>query len=97
MIGVVNKLTARDYHDFYRRYVDGVETPPYDEILSYAGYKLDKSATPAISAGRPGASGPGRRGGARTSKPRTNYSLSELPNPTAQQLRIRNAWLETSK
>ncbi|HEY6331374.1 MAG TPA: hypothetical protein VI756_18760, partial [Blastocatellia bacterium] len=98
MIGVINKLTGRDYHDFYRRYVDGVDVPPYDEILSYAGYKLDKSATPSMSAGRPGVSGPGRRGGARAgSKPRSNYSLSELPNPTPEQTRVRTAWLETGK
>lgn len=42
MIGVVNRLTKADYHDFYRRYVFGVEVPPYDQILGYAGYRAEK-------------------------------------------------------
>jgi predicted metalloprotease with PDZ domain len=42
MISVINHLTARDYHDFYRRYVWGVEVPPYDQILGYAGYHIEK-------------------------------------------------------
>jgi predicted metalloprotease with PDZ domain len=44
MIAVINRLTKRDYHDFYRRYVWGVEVPPYEEIFSYAGYRAEKMA-----------------------------------------------------
>ncbi|HEX8185665.1 MAG TPA: PDZ domain-containing protein, partial [Blastocatellia bacterium] len=40
-ISIINDLTGRDYHDFYRRYVFGVEAPPYDTILGYAGYKTE--------------------------------------------------------
>jgi predicted metalloprotease with PDZ domain len=43
MIAIVNRLTGRDYQDFYRRYVWGVEVPPYDLIFGYAGYKIDKT------------------------------------------------------
>jgi predicted metalloprotease with PDZ domain len=43
VIRVVNQLTRRDYHDFFRRYVWGTEVPPYDEILGYAGYRLEKT------------------------------------------------------
>jgi predicted metalloprotease with PDZ domain len=43
MIGIVNHLTKRDYHDFYRRYVWGVEVPPYDTIYGYAGYRVNKT------------------------------------------------------
>jgi predicted metalloprotease with PDZ domain len=43
LISVVNRLTGRDYHDFFRRYVWGVEVPPYDSILGYAGYRLQKA------------------------------------------------------
>jgi predicted metalloprotease with PDZ domain len=42
LISVINRLTKRDYHEFFRRYVSGTETPPYDEILSYAGYGIEK-------------------------------------------------------
>lgn len=44
MIAVINRLTKRDYHDFYKRYVWGVEVPPYDEIFAYAGYKSEKTS-----------------------------------------------------
>ncbi|HKS43237.1 MAG TPA: PDZ domain-containing protein [Blastocatellia bacterium] len=44
MISVINRLTKRDYHDFYKRYVWGVEVPPYDQIFGYAGYEAEKSA-----------------------------------------------------
>lgn len=42
MISVVNRLTKKDYHDFYRRYAFGVEVPNYNEIYGYAGYKIEK-------------------------------------------------------
>ena len=44
MIGIINRLTERDYHDFYRRYVWGIEVPPYDTIFGYAGYRVEKTA-----------------------------------------------------
>jgi predicted metalloprotease with PDZ domain len=50
MIGIVNRLTRRDYHDFYRKYISGVEVPPYDAILGYAGYQVQtiSRTSPAI-------------------------------------------------
>jgi len=44
MISIINRLTKKDYHDFYRRYIFGTEVPDYNKILGYAGYKLDKTA-----------------------------------------------------
>jgi predicted metalloprotease with PDZ domain len=44
MISIVNRITKRDYRDFYRKYVLGVEVPSYDEILGYAGYRAEKAA-----------------------------------------------------
>ena len=43
VIQVINRLTKRDYQDFFRRYVWGTETPPYDQILGYAGYRVQKT------------------------------------------------------
>ena len=43
LISIINRLTGRDYHDFFRRYVWGVEVPPYDSILGFAGYRLQKT------------------------------------------------------
>jgi predicted metalloprotease with PDZ domain len=45
VIQVINRLTKHDYQDFFRRYVWGTETPPYDQILGYAGYRLQKSVS----------------------------------------------------
>jgi predicted metalloprotease with PDZ domain len=42
LIRVVNQVTGRDYRGFFRRHVWGTEVPPYDEILGYAGYRLEK-------------------------------------------------------
>src|SRR6185369_3723818 len=44
MIGVVNKITKKDYHDFYRRYVSGTDLPDYDQIFGYAGYRAERKA-----------------------------------------------------
>jgi predicted metalloprotease with PDZ domain len=44
MISIIDRLTKKDYHDFYRRYIFGTEVPDYNKILGYAGYKLDKTA-----------------------------------------------------
>ena len=53
MIGIINRLTKRDYNDFYRNYVFGVAVPPYDEILGYAGYRTEKLSrfVPTIGVG----------------------------------------------
>lgn len=42
MIQVINRLTRKDYHDFYRRYVFGTDVPNYDQIFGYAGYKVEQ-------------------------------------------------------
>ncbi len=48
MVSIINKLTKKDYNDFYNRYVYGTEVPDYDRIFGYAGYKIEKTeqATP---------------------------------------------------
>ena len=42
MIGHINRITKKDYHDFYRKYVFGTDVPDYDRIFGYAGYTLKK-------------------------------------------------------
>src|ERR1044072_2572157 len=37
MIQIINRLTRKDYHDFYRRYVFGTDVPNYDQVFGYAG------------------------------------------------------------
>jgi predicted metalloprotease with PDZ domain len=53
MIGIINRLTKHDYREFYRKYVSGVEVPPYDAIVGYAGYqaKMTARTSPTIGVG----------------------------------------------
>ncbi len=48
MIAIINRITKKDYTDFYNRYVFGVEVPDYDRIFGYAGYRIERKtqATP---------------------------------------------------
>ena len=159
MIGIVNRLTRRDYRDFYRRYVSGVEVPPYDTILGYAGYQAQttsrKSPTIGVGLGRSSegvritrvvAGGQAAKAGVRVgdivlsvdgvdlrkdpqaliakvsekigqtaklslkrgaqeitsdvevgSRSDSIYKIVELPNPSPDQIKIREAWLKTGK
>ena len=51
MIGIINRLTKKDYHDFYSRYVFGTEAPNYDRIFGYAGYRLEKKDQQEVALG----------------------------------------------
>jgi predicted metalloprotease with PDZ domain len=42
MIAIINRITKRDYHDFYRKYVFGTDVPNYDQIFGYAGYRKEE-------------------------------------------------------
>lgn len=48
MIKIVNDLTKKDYREFYRRYVFGVEVPNYDEVYGYAGYKIERKTEKSV-------------------------------------------------
>jgi predicted metalloprotease with PDZ domain len=43
LLGVVNRVSKKDYADFFRRYVFGTDVPDYDRIFGYAGYRLAKT------------------------------------------------------
>ena len=44
MIAIINRISKKDYTDFFNRYVFGVEVPDYDRIFGYAGYRIDRKA-----------------------------------------------------
>ncbi len=48
LVAIINRLTKKDYNDFFNRYIFGVEVPDYNKIFGYAGYRLErtKRATP---------------------------------------------------
>ena len=43
MIRTVGTAAGRDYTDFFRRHVTGVEVPPYAAIFAYAGFRVERS------------------------------------------------------
>ena len=150
MIAIVNRLTRKDYHDFYLHYAFGTDVPNYDEIYGYAGYKIERKAqqVPVLGFGvrfRNGglfvnlvvsgsfAATAGlkqgdvilkingddpqnaplstlagkqvtfnvKRGAEEIEVPftvgsrdATAYSLVEMPNPGAEQMKIREGWLK---
>src|SRR5207302_1517530 len=67
LVRTLNRISGRDYHDFFRRYVWGTEVPPYDAIFGYAGFRVEK--TPRDTAPSTGAARPSFR-----------YRLVEIPN-----------------
>jgi len=51
MIAIINRLTKKDYHEFFQRYVFWIDVPDYDRIFGYAGYKLEKVKGQVIDLG----------------------------------------------
>ncbi|MGA9996834.1 MAG: PDZ domain-containing protein [Pyrinomonadaceae bacterium] len=43
LVQTINRLTKKDYHAFFEKYVGGTEALPYTEVLSYAGLQLDET------------------------------------------------------
>lgn len=43
LVQTINRLTKKDYHSFFEKYVGGTESLPYNEVLAYAGLQLDET------------------------------------------------------
>ncbi len=46
VLRVVNKVSGKDFSDFFRRYVSGTDEIPYDRFLGIAGLKLKLETAP---------------------------------------------------
>ena len=155
LIAVIRGLSKKDYTDFFRNYIQGVNVPPYDAILGRAGYRLEKTGDKDVDLGfeysvtgdgnvevtrvypnsGAGAAGlvPGdvilkidgkeisranrpdlkpdhninltiKRGGQEKSldmkvgsRGVVGYSIAEVAQPTADQLKVRERWLRTAQ
>jgi predicted metalloprotease with PDZ domain len=51
LIATINKLTGKDYHPFFEKYVGGTEALPYDQVLAYAGLSLTQTKNKVIRLG----------------------------------------------
>lgn len=68
---VVSEAAGADMHDWFERYVGGVEELPFARTLALAGMAVSARGTGADRA----------------------YDVRELPNASADQLRVRVGWL----
>jgi predicted metalloprotease with PDZ domain len=46
ILAAVNQISGSDFSDFFSRYVAGTDPPPYEDVLSEAGLKLEESVSP---------------------------------------------------
>lgn len=44
MISIIDRITKKNYKEFYDRYVFGTEVPDYSRIFGYAGFTLEKKS-----------------------------------------------------
>jgi predicted metalloprotease with PDZ domain len=51
LIRVINRITRNSYETFFSRYVSGTDVPPYDTVLGYAGYQLERATRKIPSLG----------------------------------------------
>ncbi|HEY0006888.1 MAG TPA: hypothetical protein VGB17_19060 [Pyrinomonadaceae bacterium] len=51
MIATINQLTRKDYRSFFEKYVSGTDPLPYDEVLGYAGLRLEESRSKILRLG----------------------------------------------
>lgn len=89
-----SEVAGKDLQDFFKRYVRGVETPPYDEALATVGLRLVR--TPARADGVRPSSAPVSAGTVEASHLRPHpfdYRIEERRDATAQQRALRAAWM----
>ncbi len=51
LVRVINRVSHRDYKDFFNRFVSATEELPYDQYLGYAGYNLSATVRTRPSLG----------------------------------------------
>ncbi len=51
LIRVINRITGSSYEGFFSRYVSGTDVPPYETILGYAGYRVERTTLKIPNAG----------------------------------------------
>jgi predicted metalloprotease with PDZ domain len=90
----VSEVAGRDLQDFFKRYVRGVETPPYDEALATVGLRLVRAQARAAKV-RPTSSpvSTGRVEASHLLPHPFAYRIEERRDATPQQRALRAAWM----
>jgi predicted metalloprotease with PDZ domain len=89
-----SEVAGMDLQDFFKRYVRGVETPPYDEALAAVGLRLVRAPSRAAEV-RP-TSAPVSTDKVEASHLRPHpfdYRIEERRDATPQQRALRTAWM----
>jgi predicted metalloprotease with PDZ domain len=89
-----SEVAGRDLQDFFKRYVRGVETPPYDEALATVGLRLVRA--PSRAAGERSQPSFVSTGKVEASHLRAHpfaYRIEERRDATPQQRALRAAWM----
>jgi predicted metalloprotease with PDZ domain len=88
---VASEVAGADLSDFFKRYVRGVETPPYDEALGTVGLRLVREAarsTPDTD------NTPHTQQASHRARQPYGYRIVERRDATAQARALRAAWLK---
>ncbi len=48
LVRAASAVAGKDLSDFFRRYVEGREAPPYEELFAHAGIRVDKQMDPGL-------------------------------------------------
>lgn len=90
---IASEVAGTDLQDFFKRYVRGVETPPYDEALATVGLRLVREAARSKPDGERTTSRTPQK--ASHSEPQGyNYRIEEKRDATPQSRALRAAWMK---
>jgi predicted metalloprotease with PDZ domain len=88
---VASEVAGTDLQDFFKRYVRGVETPPYDEALETVGLRLVREAARS----KPDPKKSSRTEKSSHSEPQGyDYRIEEKRDASPQARALRAAWMQ---
>jgi predicted metalloprotease with PDZ domain len=88
---VASEVAGTDLQDFFKRYVRGVETPPYDEALETVGLRLVREAAHS----KPETKNSLRTEKSSHSEPQGyDYRIEEKKDASPQARALRAAWMQ---
>jgi predicted metalloprotease with PDZ domain len=87
-----SEVAGRDLSDFFKRYVRGVERPPYDEALAAVGLRLVRASSRAAAA-RAAHNPLNSEDSSGAQPPRYKYRIEESREASSQERAMRAAWM----
>ncbi|HYY57789.1 MAG TPA: hypothetical protein VE842_10690 [Pyrinomonadaceae bacterium] len=88
---VASEVSGADLKEFFRRYVRGVETPPYDEALAAVGLRLVREQARTTPGAAAGATLDAKA--SHDTPERYDYRIEERSDAPPQARNLRAAWM----